>query len=272
LSEQASGFDIFNMLANGGDHEAGRAREFVQGLERGLKVIQSLAAETDGRTIAQAARDTGLTRAVARRYLLTLRSLGYAVQVGDRFRATPRFLGLGITGRPAIEVGTHIDSVLEETHRALGDRGSVAATLLDGAETSIVAAKGEGGLRLETGLRRPAATTAAGLVLLGSVRPEEWTNQNLRPAQELLPSPSHLALLTRVESVRTAGFAEQLGHAASGRLELAVPVLAGNRTILAALEVSLPCDSSDTEIAAERETALTVLRAAAARLSTSVSS
>jgi IclR family pca regulon transcriptional regulator len=255
------------MLIDGETGAAGRPREFVRGLERGLAVIRSIAAETDGRTIAQAARDTRLTRAVARRYLFTLRTLGYAVQVGDRFRATPRFLELGVDGRPAIELGTHVESVLEEAHSTLGAKGTVAASLLDGAETWVLAARGEGGLRLEAGLRRPAATTASGLVLLGSVKSDEWSNHSLRSSEGLLPSASHLTLLSRVQSIQEAGFADHQDEAESGRLELAVPVVDDDRSILAALEFSLPSTGTEAEIAAERETALNVLVAAATRLS-----
>ena len=49
-----------------------RDREFVQGLERGLGVLKAFSAETPRLTVTGVAAQAGLTRAVARRYLLTL--------------------------------------------------------------------------------------------------------------------------------------------------------------------------------------------------------
>lgn len=239
--------------------ERGRPREFVQGLERGLMVLRALAAAARGRTIAQAARDTDLTRAVARRYLFTLRSLGYAVQVGDRFRVTPRLLDLGLSRRPAIEIGAHIEPALQDVLRLLGDRGTAAVSLLDGHDAVVVAARGEAGMLLEAGLRRPAAGTAVGHVLLGSMEPEDWSSPSFRPRTSDLLSDAHLQLIAEVEAVARAGFAESGSGAGSGRLEMAVPIRDPEGVILAALEVSIPTDDP----AADRQMALGALRGTA---------
>lgn len=244
-----------------------RPREFVQGLERGLLVIRALANVTDGRTIAQAARDTGLTRAVARRYLFTLRSLGYAVQVGDRFRATPKFLELGLCGHPVIDIGAHFGEALTGLLQTLGDRGSAAVTVLDGTDTVILAARGEGGMRLEAGLRRPAATTAPGQILLGLLKPEDWSSSSFRPAGVLVMPASHAGLIERVAAAAEAGFAEQPDEGATGRVELAVPIRDSEGTVLAALEVSIQTSDSREDIATTRELALAALRAAAEQVS-----
>src|SRR5829696_1263807 len=57
-----------------------RHREYVQGLQRGFAVVKAFSADGNRRlTVADVAGRTGLTRAVARRYLLTLQELGYVV-------------------------------------------------------------------------------------------------------------------------------------------------------------------------------------------------
>lgn len=246
--------------------EQGRPREFVQGLERGLMVLQALAAVAQGRTIAQAARDTGLTRAVARRYLFTLRSMGYAAQVGDRFRVTPRLLDLGLSGRPAIEIGAHIEPALQELLRLVGDRGTVAVSMLDGRDAVVVAARGEAGMLLEAGLRRPAPGCAAGHVLLGSMNPEDWSSPSFRPRTSDLRSDAHLQLIAEVEAVARAGFAESGSPAESGRLEIAVPIRDAEGVILASLEVSIPTDDA----AADRKLALGALRGTADGISAAI--
>ena len=49
-----------------------RASHFVQSLERGLSVITAFGPTTPELSLSDVARATGLTRAAARRFLLTL--------------------------------------------------------------------------------------------------------------------------------------------------------------------------------------------------------
>src|ERR1700748_1086680 len=69
-------------------------RDFVGALEKGLAVIEAFNANDVALTPAVVADKTGLTRAGARRYLLTLAKLGYAEFDGKFFRLTPRVLRL----------------------------------------------------------------------------------------------------------------------------------------------------------------------------------
>ncbi len=72
-----------------------RAPHFVRSFERGLAVIRSFDAEHPARTLSEVARACGLTRAAARRLLLTLADPGYVHSDGRLFRLTPRVLELG---------------------------------------------------------------------------------------------------------------------------------------------------------------------------------
>src|SRR3954465_15405926 len=72
-----------------------RAPHFVRSFERGLAVIRSFDAEHPARTLSEVARACELTRAAARRLLLTLADLGYVQSDGRLFRLTPRVLELG---------------------------------------------------------------------------------------------------------------------------------------------------------------------------------
>src|SRR5512135_28804 len=60
------------------------ARYFVQSLERGLAVIRTFGPDRPELTVSEVARETGMTTAAARRFLLTLRDLGY-VHTDGRF-------------------------------------------------------------------------------------------------------------------------------------------------------------------------------------------
>src|SRR6201990_3449479 len=72
-----------------------RSSDFVQSLERGLAVIRAFDADDREMALSDVARKTGLTRAAARRFLLTLVDLGYVRTDGKYFSLTARVLDLG---------------------------------------------------------------------------------------------------------------------------------------------------------------------------------
>src|SRR6202012_1567995 len=84
-----------------------RSTEFAQSLERGLAVIRAFGPDHPQLTLSDVARRTGLTRATARRFLLTLAELGYVDSDGRLFRLRPQVLELGysyLSGLTAPEV------------------------------------------------------------------------------------------------------------------------------------------------------------------------
>ena len=66
----------------------------MQSLARGLSVIRTFQRGTAA-TPSEVATATGLTRAAARHFLLTLAELGYVRAEGRAFRLSPRVLELG---------------------------------------------------------------------------------------------------------------------------------------------------------------------------------
>jgi len=69
-------------------------RDIVAGLEKGLAVIEAFDQDRPRLTISEVAERTGLTRAAARRYLLTLTHLGFVHQERKMFALAPRVLRL----------------------------------------------------------------------------------------------------------------------------------------------------------------------------------
>ena len=66
-------------------------------LAKGLAVVRAFGAERPRLTLSQAAVAVGLSRATARRILLTLSGLGYVEQDGREFFLTPRVMELGFS-------------------------------------------------------------------------------------------------------------------------------------------------------------------------------
>jgi IclR family transcriptional regulator, pca regulon regulatory protein len=158
-----------------------RERHYVQSLERGLAVIQSFGESRDRQTIADVAEATGLTRAAARRFILTLVDLGYLRADGRYFAMTPKILELGysyLTSAPlSATVLPHltnlISTVRESTPLSILDAG---LTVLHGSEIVYVAhARAENlfMLNVSTGTRFPAWITSTGRVLLSSLSDQE---------------------------------------------------------------------------------------------------
>src|SRR5207248_4838010 len=69
---------------------ADRETDFVQSLQRGLAVIRAFDADNPTLTLSDVARATGLARAAARRFLLTLVDLGYIRREGRQVPLSPR--------------------------------------------------------------------------------------------------------------------------------------------------------------------------------------
>jgi IclR family pca regulon transcriptional regulator len=148
-------------------------RESVQGLRRGFAVIKAFSADACELTIADVAIRTGLPRAVARRYLLTLEELGCIVHSGSSFKLTPRLLDLGFTYLSTVQVATFAQPFMEKVVARLHESSSIG--VLDGQDCVYVArvpAKRIMSINLAVGSRLPAHATSMGKVLLAYLPPE----------------------------------------------------------------------------------------------------
>lgn len=99
---------------------SGRAAHHVQSLERGLAVIKAFGAGTPQLTLSEVAKETGLTRAAARRFLLTLADLGYVRSDGRYFSLTAKVLELGYAYLSSLSlpevVQPHLERLSAEVH------------------------------------------------------------------------------------------------------------------------------------------------------------
>lgn len=148
--------------------------EFVQSLARGLAVITAFSRERPSMTLTEVAQVTGLTRAAARRFLLTLHRLGYVYMNDREFSLAPRTLELGyayLSTTPFWELATpHMEALVDRLHE------SCSVSVLDGDEIVYVArvpTKRIMTIGLSVGSRLPAYPTSMGRVLLAALPPQE---------------------------------------------------------------------------------------------------
>ncbi|GAA1080826.1 IclR family transcriptional regulator domain-containing protein [Tsukamurella strandjordii] len=249
--------------------------QYVQSLARGLEVIRAFDAEHQAMTLSEVASRTGLTRATARRFLLTLVELGYVRSDGRDFGLTPLVLQLGyayLAGQPLPELAQPILERL--SHR---EQESTSLAVLDG--TDIVYLTRVHTRRIMTvgispGTRFPAYATSMGRVLLAAADEDEleayFANATLAP---LTPRTitSRAALEAELAKIRTQGYAMVDQELEVGLRSLAVPVPGRDGRPRAAINMALSArlDGADEptvehRVAALRDTAADIAEAARA--------
>lgn len=144
--------------------------DFVKSLARGLLVIRSFDDEYRSQTLSGVARRTGLSRATARRLLLTLKELGYVDLDGREFTLSPGVLGLGYAYLSASGTSEIAQPFLRTLSEEVNESSSM--TVLDGTDIVYVArasTKRLFSLTLSIGSRLPAYCTSMGRVLLSDL-------------------------------------------------------------------------------------------------------
>ncbi len=151
--------------------EEGR-RDLIQSLSRGLAVIRAFDRSAPSMTLSEVAQRTGLSRAVARRFLLTLVRDGYATTDGKHFRLTPKVLDLGYAYLTSFDVWAVAQPMMAQVVAQTGE--TCSAAVLDDAEIVYVARVAAGRIMqvgLNVGSRLPAFCSAMGRVLLAGLPP-----------------------------------------------------------------------------------------------------
>ena len=222
----------------------------MQSLERGLSVIRSFDAENARLTLAEVGQRTGLTRATARRLLLTLEDLGYVSSNGRHFSLTPRVLDIGYAYLSSL----NIEQIAQPYLEALSDRvnESVSVTVLDGADIIYVArvpTKRIMTISLGLGSRLPAYCTSMGRVLLAELSPAELAAivpERLEPRTER--TITDRAALERVlTDVRRQGWALVDEELEVGLRSLAAPLRDASGRAVAAMNVSTHAGRTTTD-------------------------
>lgn len=153
---------------------AHRGAHHVQSLERGLAVIKAFHAGAAELTLSDVARSTGLTRAAARRFLLTLADLGYVRTDGKYFSLTARVLELGYSYLSSMTLPEVAQPHLERLSADVRESSSVS--VLEGTDIVYVARVAVSRIMtvsINVGTRFPAYATSMGHVLLAGMSPAE---------------------------------------------------------------------------------------------------
>ena len=218
------------------------SRELVGSLKRGLGVMEVLAGHPGGLTLTETAERTGLDRAGARRFLLTLVAAGYAVQEGRRFSLSPRLLWVARTWLQGASLWGHAEPFMRKVAAELNE--SCSAAILSGEDVVYVArVPGRHILRvaLEVGTRLPAWCTSMGRVLLSDLPAAELAAflaaaTICRNTDKSITDRDRLA--EEIGRAGRAGFAIVDEELEIGLRSIAVPIRGRDARIVAAINVS----------------------------------
>jgi len=218
--------------------------DFIEGMAKGMAVLESFDTERQRLNATQAAERAGLTRAAARRHLLTLAHLGYLESDGSHFWLSPKVLRFS----GSYLASARLPRLLQPTLNRLAalTRESFSAAVLDGDQVVIVARNvALGGQRLmayglHLGARLPAHATSTGRVLLaGMPRAEFSTWLKGREMPRLTPHTTveHKAFRALITRVRNEDLAIAQEEHELGVFALAVPLRNMQGRTVAALNV-----------------------------------
>jgi len=240
--------------------------DFVSALARGLDVLRLFSESRPRLSTSDVAELTGLSRAAARRFLLTLTELGYLQNDGDMFEPRPKILELGYTYLSTWHFPEVVRPYLQDVVDALHENCSFA--VLDGSEV-VYLARAEArrivqSITVSVGTRIPAGVSSLGRVLL-AYQPAEKIDQFL--LQHPLRAATSMTITDpvlfrqKLNTIREQGWALISGEFEEQLLSIAVPILMPDGMPVGAINVGAPSSRASRE-QMEREY-LPVLKTAA---------
>lgn len=222
--------------------EPRRSTQSLQSLERGIAVIEVFSHDHPALTLSEVANLTGMTRATARRILLTLQKLGHVRQDGRLFSLTPRVLSLGWAYLSSLSLWELARPLMQDLVAKTHESCSVATLdLPDVVYVARVPTSRIMSITLGIGTRLPAHPTSMGRVLLTQLSSDELDAylsgpEIRRHTSRTVTDPARLREL--VDEVRARGWALVDEELEMGLRSVAAPITCSDGRTIAALNVS----------------------------------
>ncbi len=215
--------------------------DFIEGMAKGMAVLESFDTERQRLNATLAAQRAGITRAAARRHLLTLAHLGYLETDGSHFWLAPKVLRFSGSYLASARLPRALQPTLDRLAARTGE--SFSAVVLDGDQVVIIARSGNIRMLaygLHLGARLPAHATSTGRVMLAS-RPKAEFNAWLK-GRELPRLTAHTTVEPRkfralIDHVRQQDYCVASEEHELGVHALAVPLRNMEGRTVAALNV-----------------------------------
>jgi IclR family pca regulon transcriptional regulator len=228
-----------------------RATDFVESLDRGLRLLQKFGSAAGPMTLSDLARAADLPRATARRILFTLQHGGFVATDGKLFSLTPHVLTLAASYLRSSQVVAVLQPLLDRIATSAQEISSLA--VLDGEEVVFIARGSPARVfsaGLDIGYRLPAFCTSVGRVLLSRLSDDELTPtlgaMNLEPLTPFTVTDKK-SLLQAIVRDREQGYSLVDREAEPGFRSISVPVRRYDGTIIAAINMGAHVDRVSTD-------------------------
>lgn len=228
-----------------------RATDFVESLDRGLRLLQAFGTRSSPMTLSEIAALASLPRATARRILLTLAHGGYVSSDGKLFTPTSHVLTLAGAYLRSNQLVAVLQPVLDEIAISAQEISSLA--VLDGDEVVFIARGSptrifSGGV--DIGYRLPSFCTAVGRALLGRLGDAELKAKLTATKREAL-TPQTVTdpkrLLATIIADRVRGYSLVDREAEPHFRSIAVPVKRYDGAVVAAINIGAHVDRISTD-------------------------
>lgn len=233
-----------------------RATDFVESLDRGLRLLQVFSETSGPMTLSDIARAAALPRATARRILFTLAHGGYVSTDGKLFSLTPHVLTLAGAYLRSNQVVAVLQPVLDRVAIAAQEISSLA--VLDGDDVVFIARGSPARLfsaGLDIGYRLPAFCTSVGRAMLGQFDDAELTRR-LRAMRREQLTPQTVTdakrVLAAIVADRQQGYSLVDREAEPHFRSISVAVLRYDGTIVAAINMGAHVDRVSASEMVER--------------------
>ncbi len=223
----------------------------VPGLQRGLLVLEAIAAAGEPLPPADIARRLGVSRSSAFRLIYTLRHMGFLELARDGVLYTlgPRVLSMGFAYLASMDIVELARPELE----ILRDRTKVSAHLAvrDGREILyLCCVQTRSGFlsTINVGARFAAYATPMGWLLLSDLLPRDIATLYTRGRMRALTNQTPMsipALLQRVAEATSRGYVVSRGVIESGGSSIAAPVRGSDGKVAAAIDIAGPDSAFD---------------------------
>ena len=227
--------------------------DFIAGMAKGMAVLESFDTERQRLNATLAAQRAGITRAAARRHLLTLAHLGYLETDGSYYWLSSKVLRFSGSYLASARLPRVLQPTLSRLAAQTGE--SFSAVVRDADQVVIVARNdynyqnnsnninkyaGYTPYGLHLGARLPIHATSTGRVLLAALNDAEfeaWAQDRLLPRLTALTCTDMSQFRGIIAHIKTADYAIASQEHELGVHALAVPVRNMQGSTVAALNV-----------------------------------
>jgi IclR family transcriptional regulator, pca regulon regulatory protein len=216
---------------------------FVNSVAKGFEVLKAFDSSSTFLTLSDLEEKTGINKATARRFALTLVDLGYLKVQNNKFCLSPKVLNLGAHYIESLSLPDLAHPILESIASRVKESTNLA--VLDDAEIVYVsrvnAAKQIIGANLRVGSRLPYYATSLGKALVAWLPEEErrriWNSIKIEAFTEYTITDFE-QFEENLKICREQGYAEGNDELEIGLKSIAVPLLSRKNEPVAAMNIS----------------------------------